>query len=182
MNKKGFITDFLPDFVALGAYAVIFILFFILFTIQFTGFWENLRPKDQYPRRFDLTSSYAKSGEMDIDLINLLRTTVEIEGENIMIAELLAQSIMEDNYETFDSTIKELLGNYNKLTGKGCSQLTVIYGKSILKTTLTESCKEKPLTTKQIMNADFGKVNIPKFYSDLHDKVEVILVTGGKDE
>ncbi len=170
MNKRGFYTDYLADFIALGIYVIIFLLFFIIFSMHFRGCGN------QYSREYELVSDFDSSIKQNQNLLNFLRTEVEIEGEIVLIAKLIADSVENDNYDELEIVTKDTFGYYDELGANKCSQLTIINKKSILKIIRSESCSSSPISSEDLMNANFGKISIPLFYSDSPDKVDVILL------
>ena len=110
LNKKGFTISFMVLLVCFVAFFVISILFYILFA------------------SFDATymvGSDQKSSESHFMLLNYLRTPVEVNFNNLTMADLMVISVNNNNYDILTKKTQEILGNWENY------YLVIVYDKSI---------------------------------------------------
>ncbi|MEA2036599.1 MAG: hypothetical protein U9O94_03770 [Nanoarchaeota archaeon] len=99
-NKQGFVANPAVLLIAFIAFGFIAFIFYILF-----GMVGSLSV-------FEIESS-SQSTAADIALLNYLRTPVNVEGDYIIVADLIVKSVNQEDYTLLKEKTQELLGRGN---------------------------------------------------------------------
>jgi len=157
-NKRGFSTDFIADFFSFLSFILILILFFVIFssTVKISGC--------QGPGiRVSMVGEANNELNEEMMLLNYLRTNVSVNNEQMSIAELIAYSYLDNNYDELEEKTKEIFGQIDNqiYTTDKCSAVCIDVGNSRVKEIKTEGC-EGAIIEQYCQEI---KTTIPLFYT-----------------
>ena len=157
-NKRGFITDFIGDFYAFLAFILILILFFILFSLTISG-CEGPGIKAS------IVSEASNELNEEMMMLNYLRTNVDVNGKQMSIAELIAYSDLNNDYNDLEEETIDFLEDIDEqISGiSRCSHVIISILQKEVMFIKTDACLD------DFLHYDLTKVSnvtIPLFYNE----------------
>jgi hypothetical protein len=135
MKKKGFLSDQVADYFALLMYVLVLILYFVLFTLSMKGC-------NGVGQEVSIVGSWNKQLTEEGLLLNYLRTDVEVDGREMNIAELIADSYQRDDYTELTDITTELFEEIDQeVFGESkCAFICIVANHRHVKTIRTPGC------------------------------------------